>query len=665
MFKRINHKLLFILALTTALLLALTSIALAAVWTDQADYSPGSEVTISGDNSDGAGYLPGEMVHVDVVGPNGYEAECNAVADDNGAWSCQVTLASDESAVGEYSYKATGQSSGVSQSGMFTDATPHNVNFATSGLPGGVSIHIDWSKYNPGNGNYVTGSTTFTSPGPSADEGAWPGTEFTYSGYPTSVTVGSDTYNLSGTSPASGFTTGAAGGRTTVTGTYEEAAPQKQDQTITIITGAPTSAAYGDSFTVEATANSGLQVIYASSGGCTNVNDVFTMISSIEACTVTYNQGGNEEYNAAPQQTETVTATKREITVTSDTVSKIYGEDDPPFTWLVTSGSLAFSDNFIGALTRVSGENVGSYAITQGTLALGSNYDLTFVGANLTITTRPITVAADPQTKIYGDADPALTYQITSGSLVGEDAFTGALTRAAGENVGPYAITQGTLALSDNYDLTFVGANLTITPRPIEVTAEAKTKVLNGPDPELTYQITSGTLVGSDAFSGALTREEGEDIGTYAILQGTLTLGSNYTITYIGANLTITYASDGMCDAGPGHVILQPINQDGTSVFKQKSTVPAKFRVCDYYGNSIGTQGVVTSFRLLYSINGTTENVDEAVVSTTPDTAFRWSSSDQLWIFNINTKNLSSGRTYLYRITLKDNTWIDFQFGLK
>ncbi len=47
-----------------------------------------------------------------------------------------------------------------------------------------------------------------------------------------------------------------------------------------------------------------------------------------------------------------------------------------------------------------------------------------------------MTVTADPQTKVYGDADPALTYQITSGSLAFSDEFTGSLTRDAGEDVG-------------------------------------------------------------------------------------------------------------------------------------------------------------------------------------------------------------------------------------
>jgi hypothetical protein len=74
------------------------------------------------------------------------------------------------------------------------------------------------------------------------------------------------------------------------------------------------------------------------------------------------------------------------------------------------------------------------------------------------------------------------------------------------------------------------------------VVADSKSKFLNNPvspDPSLTFQITSGSLVSGDAFSGALTRAVGETVGTYAISQGALTLSTNYTLTYIGANLYI------------------------------------------------------------------------------------------------------------------------------
>jgi len=109
-------------ALTLVLMLALPWAAMAAVWTDEQDYTPGSVVAIYGDNSDGAGYLAGETINVSVVGPNGYSASCDVIADENGAWSCQVTLPLDESAVGLYTYTAVGQTSGVSQSGTFTDS---------------------------------------------------------------------------------------------------------------------------------------------------------------------------------------------------------------------------------------------------------------------------------------------------------------------------------------------------------------------------------------------------------------------------------------------------------------------------------------------------------------------------------------------------------------
>ncbi|MFK5283144.1 MBG domain-containing protein, partial [Lacticaseibacillus paracasei] len=83
------------------------------------------------------------------------------------------------------------------------------------------------------------------------------------------------------------------------------------------------------------------------------------------------------------------------------------------------------------------------------------------------ITPRAITVTANDTSKVYGSTDPALTYQITSGSLIGTDTFTGSLTRVAGDSVGKYVINQGTLALSSNYTLTYVRDTFSITPKNI------------------------------------------------------------------------------------------------------------------------------------------------------------------------------------------------------
>jgi hypothetical protein len=288
------------------------------------------------------------------------------------------------------------------------------------------------------------------------------------------------------------------------------------------------------------------------------------------------------------------------------------------------------------------------------------------------ITPRNLTVTPDAsQSKIYGADEPPLAY--THGTLVNSDTdavFTGALGRATGESVvgGPYAITQGNLSAGANYTIQFTGGvTFAITPRPLAVTATNVTKTLGALDPTLVY--THGTLYNGDTdtvFSGALTRDLGESIGSYPIHQGTLSAGTNYSINFVNGTLKIIYATTGTCNGEAGHQILQPINADGTSVFKQGSTVPAKFRVCDKNGSSIGTPGVVMGFNLIQRISGiVSTTVNETVVSTTPDSAFRWDSTAQQWIFNVNTKGLSPGTTYVYAISLNDGSTISFQFGLK
>ena len=121
--------------------------------------------------------------------------------------------------------------------------------------------------------------------------------------------------------------------------------------------------------------------------------------------------------------------------------------------------------------------------------------------------------------------------------------------------------------------------------------------------------------------------------------------------------------SFGACQVGVSRVILEPINADGSSVFKQKSTVPVKFNVCDANGNLVSTAGTVTGFAIIGAIAGTMTVLNEVPDSTTPDTAFRWTGSH--WIFNVSTKTLQANTTYLFRITLNDGTFINFQFGLK
>ena len=112
-------------------------------------------------------------------------------------------------------------------------------------------------------------------------------------------------------------------------------------------------------------------------------------------------------------------------------------------------------------------------------------------------------------------------------------------------------------------------AQASITPATLTVTAEAKSKGYGDDDPELTY--TSDGLIGSDAITGALTRETGENVGTYPINLGTLTAGGNYSIAYTGSNLTISAKSIGDGTTPATDIV---INIDGDNNVTVTRTTP-------------------------------------------------------------------------------------------
>lgn len=66
----------------------------------------------------------------------------------------------------------------------------------------------------------------------------------------------------------------------------------------------------------------------------------------------------------------------------------------------------------------------------------------------------PITITAKNTSKKIGTADPKLEFDY-AGTFVGDDGFSGELTRQPGEEVGKYDILIGTLAINDNYEITY------------------------------------------------------------------------------------------------------------------------------------------------------------------------------------------------------------------
>src|SRR5205823_3468120 len=160
---------------------------------------------------------------------------------------------------------------------------------------------------------------------------------------------------------------------------------------------------------------------------------------------------------------------------------------DPTLTYHATGFQFtdAAASVLTGGLSRAPGEHVASYAIGQGSLTADGDYSIAFSGSSLTITPATLTVQAGAQAKVYGTADPALTYPATGFQFsdAAASVLTGALARAAGEHVASYAIGQGSLVANSDYTLSFTGSSLTITPATLSVTAGAQAKVYGTADP--------------------------------------------------------------------------------------------------------------------------------------------------------------------------------------
>jgi len=180
---------------------------------------------------------------------------------------------------------------------------------------------------------------------------------------------------------------------------------------------------------------------------------------------------------------------------------------------------------FSGTPTQAGTFHVLVKATDNGTPALSVSQSF-----NIIINPATLAVSAQAQNKTYGAADPALTFT-TSGLQLNDTAagvLTGALTRSAGEGVAgsPYPITRGTLAANGNYTISFTSNVLSISPAPLSITADGRTKTYGAPDPAFTatyFGFVNGETAAALDGNLTLIRAPGESVGNYAITPGGVT----------------------------------------------------------------------------------------------------------------------------------------------
>jgi hypothetical protein len=214
------------------------------------------------------------------------------------------------------------------------------------------------------------------------------------------------------------------------------------------------------------------------------------------------------------------------------------------------------------AITPLQVVKDGSTTLTLGTDYSVACYNNTNAGtAKLTITgignytgtkdevfnilPKALTIQANNASKIYGDANPSLSFSY-SGLGAGDteiDQVPGISTSATTTSgVGTYRIIL-TGGSDPNYNLTLVEGALDITPAALSLAVNNASKIYGQADPGFTYSLQG--LKGSDSeavLGGAFTREAGENPGTYRINQGSISAGANYTLTVTGASLQILKA---------------------------------------------------------------------------------------------------------------------------
>ena len=264
--------------------------------------------------------------------------------------------------------------------------------------------------------------------------------------------------------------------------------------------------------------------------------------------------------------TGTGTINQLEITITPDAdQTKIYGENDPIEFTFTNLPTLIGTDAFSGALSRVAGEDVNTYAYTLGTLEDGlDNYALTLVAGTFEITKKDLTVSAVGDNREYDQTTNATVTLSSTDEKIGDNlvySYTSALffdkTAVDGKTVNVSGISISG-AKSGNYNLLNTEAVTTanITKKSITATINLDNKTYNG-NTNAVYsstnpRVANGVIAGDDVVV--------ENTGSKAFIDKHVGIGKTVNatgLTLSGADKD-NYAFDGT-GTGTATISARPI----------------------------------------------------------------------------------------------------------
>lgn len=275
---------------------------------------------------------------------------------------------------------------------------------------------------------------------------------------------------------------------------------------------------------------------------------------------------------------------------------------------IVTDGSTGAGTIEGSTLTITKAGTIKVQVVTAATETVASSTVISTLTVNKGAATGTITVAdvsygnpvADPTTT----ADPATAGVTSIEYRTGSGSWSGTKPTAAGSHQA-----RATIGGGDLYEATIVTTTFKIDKAMLTVSADNKSKARDEADPALTYSAVSGLASGdtlSAVLTGSLTREAGEDVGTYAITQGTLAIqGSNYELTFTPGTFTITKATHADITVPAANAVSVPtIASENLTVDVKNFISPAPSAGTTYALAS--ASGIVKATSPAPSVNGST-----------------------------------------------------------
>ncbi|MCR4679151.1 MAG: InlB B-repeat-containing protein [Lachnospiraceae bacterium] len=330
----------------------------------------------------------------------------------------------------------------------------------------------------------------------------------------------------------------------------------------------------------------------------------------------------------------------------------IYAANVVGRTFSVVEGDSTGAGTIEGSiLTITKAGKIKVKVVTAETETVASGTVTSILTVNKGTATGTITVADVS----YGNpvADPTVTPNpaTTGVTSIEYRKGSGSWSTAKPTAAGSYQ-ARATIGGGDLYEATIVTTTFKIDKAMLTVSADNKSKARDEADPALTYSAVSGLASGdslSDVLTGSLTREAGEDVGTYEIKQGTLKLkGSNYELTFVPGTFTITKATHQDITVSADKAISVPtIASENITVNVKNFISPAPATGTTYAFAS--ASGIVKTTSPAPSVNGSTVIF---AVSASEDSA------DGFVVVNVSDPNYD---TYSVTIPVKSSGSIKYK----